>query len=26
VLALRITLSKHDGRWLVDDVTPINAR
>jgi hypothetical protein len=26
VLALRITLSKHDGRWLVDDVAPINAR
>ena len=26
VLALRITLSKDDGRWLVDDVTPINSR
>ncbi len=26
VLALRITLSKNDGRWLVDDVTPINSR
>lgn len=24
LLALRVTLSKHDGRWLVDDVTPIN--
>ena len=26
VLALRITLSKDTGRWLVDDVTPINSR
>ncbi len=26
VLALRITMSKEGGRWLVDDVTPINAR
>ena len=26
VLALRITLSKNDGRWLVDNVTPINSR
>lgn len=26
VLALRVTLSKTDGRWLVDDVTPIHAR
>ena len=26
VLALRITLSKNDGRWLVDDVTPIHSR
>jgi hypothetical protein len=26
VLALRITLSKQDGRWLVDDVSPINSR
>ena len=26
VLALRISLSKDDGRWLVDDVTPINSR
>jgi hypothetical protein len=26
VLALRITLSKNDGRWLVDEVTPINSR
>jgi hypothetical protein len=26
VLALRVTLSKHDGRWLVDDVTPIHSR
>jgi hypothetical protein len=26
VLALRITLSKDSGRWLVDDVTPINSR
>jgi hypothetical protein len=26
VLALRVTLSKNDGRWLVDDVTPINSR
>ena len=26
VLALRITLSKDGGRWLVDDVTPINSR
>jgi hypothetical protein len=26
VLALRITLSKLDGRWLVDDVSPIHSR
>lgn len=26
VLALRITLSKTDGRWLVDDVSPIHSR
>ena len=26
VLALRITLSKNSGRWLVDDVVPINSR
>ncbi len=26
VLALRITLSKDGGSWLVDDVTPINSR
>jgi hypothetical protein len=26
VLALRIALSKHDGRWLVDDVSPIHSR
>lgn len=26
VLALRITLSKDSGRWLVDQVTPINSR
>lgn len=26
VLALRVTLSKEGGRWLVDDVTPINSR
>ncbi|OBK71509.1 hypothetical protein [Mycobacterium sp. 1274761.0] len=26
VLALRITLSKDGGRWLVDDVAPINSR
>ena len=26
VLALRITLSKDGGRWLVDDVSPINSR
>jgi hypothetical protein len=26
VLALRITLSKNGGRWLVDDVTPVNSR
>lgn len=26
VYALRVELSKHDGRWLVDEVTPINAR
>jgi hypothetical protein len=26
VLALRVTLSKDSGRWLVDDVTPINSR
>ncbi|MDY6872167.1 MAG: hypothetical protein SV966_17325 [Actinomycetota bacterium] len=26
VLALRVRLSKTDGRWMVDDVTPIHAR
>lgn len=26
VLALRVTLAKADGKWLVTDVTPINAR
>ncbi|WP_193045066.1 hypothetical protein [Mycolicibacterium baixiangningiae] len=26
VLALRVTLSKDGGRWLVEDVTPIHAR
>ena len=26
ILALRITLFKDGGRWLVDDVTPINSR
>jgi len=26
VLALRIALSKQDGRWLVDDVSPIHSR
>jgi len=26
VLALRVALSKQDGRWLVADVTPINSR
>ncbi|MFV9635086.1 hypothetical protein [Mycobacterium neumannii] len=26
VLALRVTLSKSDGRWLVDNVSPIHAR
>jgi hypothetical protein len=26
VLALRVTLSKTDGRWVVEDVTPIHAR
>jgi hypothetical protein len=26
VLALRISLSKDSGRWLVDDVSPINSR
>jgi hypothetical protein len=26
LLALRVTLSKKDGRWLVDDVMPINSR
>ncbi|MGE2722467.1 hypothetical protein [Mycolicibacterium celeriflavum] len=26
VLALRITLSKNDGRWLVEDVSPIHSR
>ncbi len=26
VLALGVTLSKNSGRWLVDDVTPINSR
>jgi len=26
VLALRVTLSKVDGRWLVDDVSPIHSR
>ena len=26
VLALRVSLSKQDGRWLVDDVSPIHSR
>ena len=26
VLALRVTLSKTDGRWLVEDVSPIHSR
>ena len=26
VLALRVTLSKSDGRWLVDNVTPLHSR
>jgi hypothetical protein len=26
VLALRVTLTKSDGRWLVDDVAPIHSR
>ncbi len=26
VLALRVALSKDDGRWLVDDVSPIHSR
>jgi hypothetical protein len=26
VLALRVTLSKQDGRWLVEDVSPIHSR
>lgn len=26
VLALRVQLSKHDGRWLVDDLSPIHSR
>jgi hypothetical protein len=26
VLALRIALSKQDGRWLVDDVSPVHSR
>ncbi len=26
VLALRVTLSKQDGKWLVDDVSPIHSR
>jgi hypothetical protein len=26
VLALRVALSKHDGHWLVDDVSPIHSR
>ena len=26
VLALRVALSKGDGRWLVDDVSPIHSR
>ncbi len=26
VLALRVALSKRDGRWLVEDVSPINTR
>jgi hypothetical protein len=26
VLALRVRLSKQDGRWLVDDVSPIHSR
>ena len=26
ILALRVTLAKESGAWLVTDVTPINAR
>jgi hypothetical protein len=26
VLALRVTLTKSDGRWLVDDVRPLHSR
>ena len=26
VLALRVALSKEDGRWLVNDVSPIHSR
>jgi len=26
VLALRVQLSKSDGHWLVDDVSPIHSR
>ncbi|MGV0643818.1 hypothetical protein [Mycolicibacterium sp. XJ879] len=26
ILALRIQLTKHDGRWLVDDLSPIHSR
>lgn len=26
VLALRVTLTKSDGRWLVDDVRPAHSR
>ncbi|MGV0803226.1 hypothetical protein ABQF26_39980, partial [Mycolicibacterium elephantis] len=26
VLALRVQLSKHHGRWLVDDLSPIHSR
>lgn len=26
ILALRVQLSKHDGRWLVDDLSPIHSR
>jgi hypothetical protein len=26
VLALRVQLSKSDGRWVVDDVSPIHSR
>lgn len=26
ILALRVQLTKHDGRWLVDDLSPIHSR